>query len=64
MSVRLWTASSQPRTDSFRSIHLCAEIDHYSKLVLHGQWYLNQRIATLEDTFKKAILKRGCPEKS
>ena len=34
--------------------HLCAEIDHYSKLVVHGQWYSNERIATLEDTFKKA----------
>jgi putative transposase len=54
----------EPRTDSFRTIHLCAEIDHYSKLVPHGQWYPNERMATLEDTFKKAILKRGCPKKS
>jgi transposase InsO family protein len=54
----------EPRTDSFRTIHLCAEIDHYSKLVPHGQWYPNERIATLEDTFKKAILKRGCPKKN
>jgi putative transposase len=54
----------EPRTNGFRSIHLCAEIDHYSKLVPHGQWYTNERIATLEDTFKKAILKRGCPDKS
>jgi putative transposase len=53
-----------PRTDSFRTIHLCAEIDHYSKLVPHAQWYTNERIATLEDTFKKAVLKRGCPKKS
>jgi transposase InsO family protein len=53
-----------PRTGGFRSIHLCAEIDHYSKLVPHGQWYPNEVIATLEDTFKKAILKRGTPKKS
>ncbi len=50
-----------PRTDSFRTIHLCAWIDHYAKLVPHGRWYTNERLATLEDTFKKAILKRGCP---
>jgi transposase InsO family protein len=53
-----------PRSGSYRSIHLCAEIDHHSKLVPHGQWYLNEVIATLEDTFKKAVLKRGCPKKS
>jgi transposase InsO family protein len=53
-----------PRTDSFRTIHLCAFIDHYSKLVPHGQWYTNERIATLEDTFKKAILKRGLSDKT
>jgi putative transposase len=52
------------RTDSFRTIHLCAFIDHYSKLVPHGQWYTNERLATLEDTFKKAILKRGLMDKA
>lgn len=54
----------QPKSDSFRTIHLCAFIDHYSKLVPHGQWYTNERIATLEDTFKKAILKRGVTNKA
>jgi transposase InsO family protein len=53
----------EPRTDSFKTIHLGAFIDHYSKLVPHGQWYTNERIATLEDTFKKAILKRGLADK-
>jgi transposase InsO family protein len=53
----------EPKTDSFRTIHLCAFIDHYSKLVPHGQWYPNERIATLEDCFKKAILKRGLSDK-
>jgi transposase InsO family protein len=53
----------EPQTDSFRTIHLGAFIDHYSKLVPHGQWYRNERIATLEDTFKKAILKRGLADK-
>lgn len=53
----------EPRTDSFKTVHLGAFIDHYSKLVPHGQWYPNERIATLEDTFKKAILKRGLTDK-
>jgi transposase InsO family protein len=53
----------EPRTNSFRTIHLGAFIDHYSKLVPHGQWYPNERIATLEDSFKKAILKRGLTDK-
>lgn len=46
-----------------RTVHLCAFIDHYSKLVLHAEWYTSERLATLEDTLKKAIVKRGLPEK-
>ena len=52
-----------PQTGRFRTVHLSAFIDHYSKYVPHGQWYNNERLATLEDTFKKSLLKRGCPDK-
>jgi transposase InsO family protein len=52
-----------PHTGRFRTVHLSAFIDHYSKYVPHSQWYNNERIATLEDTFKKALLKRGCSDK-
>jgi putative transposase len=52
-----------PRTGRFRTVHLSAFIDHYSRYVPHAQWYDNERIATLEDTFKKALLKRGCADK-
>lgn len=52
-----------PRTGRFRTVHMSAFIDHYSKYVPHAQWYDNERIATLEDTFKKSLLKRGCPDK-
>ena len=52
-----------PRTGRFRTVHLCAFIDHYSRYVPHAQWYTNERLATLEDTFKKSLLKRGCPDK-
>lgn len=50
--------------DKFRTVHLSAFIDHYSKLVPHGEWYKNEQLATLEDTIKKAILKRGTFEKA
>ncbi len=53
----------EPTTERFRTVHLSAFLDHYSKLVPQGQWYPNERIATLEDTLKKSILKRGLPEK-
>ena len=48
-----------PEHHSYRTIHLSAFVDHYSKVVPHAQWYDNERIGTLEDTFKKAALKRG-----
>jgi putative transposase len=52
-----------PSTGRFRTVHLCAFIDHYSRYVPHSQWYTNERLATLEDTFKKSLLKRGGPDK-
>ena len=48
-----------PERQRFRTVHMSAFIDHYSKLVPHGQWYGNEQIATVEDTLKKATLKRG-----
>lgn len=52
-----------PQVERFREVHLCAFIDHFSKLVLHAQWYRSEDIATLEDTYKKAIIKRGVTDK-
>jgi transposase InsO family protein len=51
-----------PDHERFRTLHLCAVIDHYSKLVPHAEWYRTEQLATLEDTLKKAILKRGLPQ--
>ena len=45
--------------ERFKTVHMGAIIDHYSKLVPHAQWYDNEQLATLEDSLKKAILKRG-----
>lgn len=52
-----------PQTGRHRTVHMCAFIDHYSKLLVHAEWYTNERLATLEDTLKKALLKRGCPDR-
>jgi putative transposase len=53
-----WDAPRQ----RYRTLHLCAVIDHYSKLVPHAEWYRSEQLATLEDTLKQAILKRGVPD--
>ncbi len=49
--------------ERFKTVHLGAIIDHYSKLVPHARWYDNEQIATIEDSLKRAILKRGLCEK-
>ncbi|MGH7312744.1 MAG: DDE-type integrase/transposase/recombinase [Candidatus Rokuibacteriota bacterium] len=51
-----------PAHQRFRTLHLCAVIDHYSKLVPHAAWYRSEQLATLEDTVKQAILTRGLPD--
>lgn len=48
-----------PEHHRYRTVHMSAFVDHYSKVVPHAQWYDNERIGTLEDTFKKAALRRG-----
>jgi transposase InsO family protein len=51
-----------PAHARYRTVHLCAFLDHYSKLVPRGAWYRSEQLATLEDCFKHALLTRGCPE--
>lgn len=51
-----------PAHERYRTLHLCAFIDHYSKLVPHAAWYGTEQIATLEHCLKQAILTRGCPD--
>lgn len=43
--------------------HVSAFIDHFSRYIVHAAYYPSQAIYTLEDTFKKAVLKAGRPEK-
>jgi transposase InsO family protein len=42
--------------------HLAAFIDHHSRYVPYGAYYPSQALYTLEDVFKKALLKGGTPE--
>lgn len=41
---------------------LFAILDDYSRLVIHGQFYWDEKLPRLEDCLKKAILKHGVPE--
>ena len=43
--------------------YLLAFIDDYSRLVPHGEFYPDQKLPALENCLRKAILKRGIPDK-
>jgi transposase InsO family protein len=43
--------------------YLVAFIDDFSRLVPHAGFYLDQKLPALEDCFRKAILKRGIPDR-
>lgn len=43
--------------------YLLAFIDDYSRLVPHAEFYFDQKLPALEDCFRKAILKRGIPDR-
>jgi len=43
--------------------YLVAFIDDFSRLVPHAQFYFEQKLPVLEDCLRKAILKRGIPDK-
>jgi transposase InsO family protein len=42
--------------------YLVAFIDDFSRLVPHAEFYWDEKFPALENTFKKALLKRGIPE--
>jgi transposase InsO family protein len=51
------------RPKKFRRTYLLAFIDDYSRLVVHAEFYVEQKSAQLEHCFKRALLKRGIPDK-
>ena len=42
--------------------YLMAIIDDATRLVVHGEFYDNQRLPVLEDTLRKAVIKCGVPD--
>ncbi len=46
-----------------RKAFLFAIIDDHSRLIVHAQFYLNERLENFLDCFKKAAAKRGLPRK-
>jgi hypothetical protein len=41
--------------------YLVVFLDDYSRLVVHGQFYFEERVPRLEDCLKKALLRHGVP---
>jgi putative transposase len=41
---------------------LFAVLDDFSRLIIHGQFYWDEKLPRLEDCLKKSILKHGVPE--
>ena len=46
-----------------RKAILFAILDDYSRLIVHAQFYWDEKLPRMEDSLKKAILKHGIPEK-
>lgn len=49
------------RSNKRRKVYLIAWLDEYSRVITHAQCYFEERLFTLEDSFKKAILKWSLP---
>jgi transposase InsO family protein len=45
-----------------REVHISAFIDCKTRYIVHAEYYLKENLFTLEDSFKKAVLKNGCPK--
>lgn len=45
-----------------RKVFLFAFLDDHTRLVPHAQFYWNEQLPRLEDCFKRAMLRYGCPQ--
>jgi len=43
--------------------YLFAWIDDFSRLIMHAQYYYDEKLPHLEDCFRQAVLKHGLPDK-
>lgn len=48
--------------DKERKVFLFAFLDDHTRLVPHAQFYWNEQLPRLEDCFKRAMLRYGCPQ--
>ena len=46
-----------------RKTYLIAILDDYSRLIIHAEFYPNERLDNLKDCLKKSLEKRGLPQK-
>jgi transposase InsO family protein len=49
--------------DKFLKTYLLVFIDDHSRLVTHAEFYFSEKLPILEACFRKAVLKRGLPDK-
>lgn len=54
---------ADPKGKRMRRTVLLGFIDDRSRVITHAQFYWDEKLPSLEDTFKKAILKRGIPDR-
>ena len=47
--------------DKERQVFLFAFLDDHTRLVPHAQFYWNEQLPRMEDCFKRAMLRYGCP---
>jgi transposase InsO family protein len=47
--------------DKQRQVFLFAFLDDHTRLIPHAQFYWNEQLPRMEDCFKRAILRYGCP---
>jgi len=55
------TLPDPAQPDQQRQVFLFAFLDDHTRLVPHAQFYWNEQLPRLEDCFKRAILRYGCP---
>lgn len=47
----------------FKMTYLFGWIDDYSRLIIHAEYYWDEKLPRLEDSFRKGVLKYGLPDK-
>lgn len=51
-----------PGHSGLHKVYLISWIDDHSRYLTHSEWYLAERLPSLEDCFKKAVFAHGLPD--